>query len=135
MYEKGRFIAWRVWFDAFKSGKISLDQLLRNAYRTMIKLEVEDYSRWKTLGELAENALKVDPPKRSKGNRGQPETLRQIARELVEMANEEGFILSRVSTSKTAFEHAADILANLGISATPRQVEDWFYSPKDQLPE
>ncbi len=134
-YDKARLIAWEVWYQAFECGSISLDDLLRNAQRSLIKLGVEDYLRWKTLGLLAERALKSDPPKRSRGNKGQPESLRNIARQLVDLANNDGFVLSRLSPSNTAFEHVAEMLANLGISVTPRQAEDWYYPSSGQLPE
>lgn len=126
-YQQARIIAWNIWFTSFQSGSISLENLLRNAQRSLIKLEVDDFNRWKTLGLLTEKALQIDPPKRSRGNKGQPESLRQIARELVAIANNEGFSLSRSSSTKTAFEQVSEVMADLGISVTPRQVEDWNY--------
>ena len=126
-YEKARLIAWDIWYQAYSSGDISLDILLRNAQRSLVKLDVDDFLRWKTLGLLVENALKAEPPKRTRGNKGQPEALRKIARQLVKMANDDGFVLSRSSSMETAFERASNIMAELGVSALPRQVEDWYY--------
>lgn len=126
-YEQGKIVAWEIWFDAYANGQLTLEVLLRNAQRSLLKLDVDDFQRWKMLGLLAENALKVDPPKRSRGNKGQPVALRLIASRLVKIAHSEGYILNRASDDRTAFEHVAEILANLGIPVSPRQIEDWHY--------
>lgn len=126
-YEQGRVIAWEIWFDAYANGQLTLEVLLRNAQRSLLKLAVDDFQRWKALGLLAESALKLDPPRRSRGNKGQPEALRLIASRLVKMAHSEGYILNRASYDRSAFEYVAEILANLGIPVSPRQIEDWYY--------
>lgn len=128
-YEKARIVAWSIWFEAYSRGDISLDALLRNARRSMVKLQVDDFLRWKTLGLLADEALDISPPRRSRGNKGQAVTLRRMACEFVRLANEEGFVLSRTSKKgATAFERASSALSDLGVSALPRQIEDWYYS-------
>lgn len=126
-YDQGRIIAWEIWFSAYTNGQLSFERLLRYAQRSLIKLEIDDYRRWKTLGQLVEKAIKVAPPKRPRGNKGQPSELRLIASRLVEIAHRDGYILNRASNGRTAFEHVAEILANLGIPVTPRQIEDWHY--------
>lgn len=128
-YEKARLIAWLIWYQSYEEGLLALEVLLRNAQRSLIKLGVDDFLRWKTLGLLVERALIAAPPKRSRGNRGQPEALRKIACDVLEMANRDGYPLNRNSMEQTAFEYTAEILANLGISVTPRQLEDWYYPP------
>ena len=126
-YEQGRIIAWTIWFEAYTRGQLSLERLLKNAQLSLIKLGVDDFIRWKTLGQLAEKALKTTPPKRPRGNKGQPEALRLIASRLVELAYNDGYVLNRASNNKTAFEHVTEIMVNLGIPVTPRQIEDWYY--------
>ena len=131
-YEKARVIAWQIWFAAYESGSLSLEELLRHARRSLEKLRIDDFLRWKTLGQLVEHALKIHPPKRSRGNKGKPKALREIAISLVELANKrEGHVLSRgkKSEEQTAFEFVAGLMANLGIAVTPRQIELWKYPP------
>lgn len=128
-YENARIVAWSIWFEAYSNGDISLDVLLRNARRSLVKLQVDDFLRWKTIGLLADEALDISPPRRSRGNKGQAVALRRIACEFVRLANEEGFVLSRASKKgATAFERASSALSDLGVSALPRQIEDWYYS-------
>jgi len=130
-YEKARTIAWVIWFEAYEQGELSLEMLLRYASRSLKKLSVDDFLRWKTLGLLVDKALAVEPKKRSRGNKGAPESLRAIARSLVELAHQKGFVLSRSSAYRSAFEMVADIMADLGIPVTPRQIEEWTYERND----
>lgn len=131
-YEKARVISWKIWFEAYKSGQLSLEYLLRNSERSLKILGVDDFLRWKTLGLLVESALKVSPPKRSRGNKGHPGALRSVVVGLVTIAHDDdGFVLTRIAKEQTAFERVAEILAELGISITPRQAEDWYYDRRD----
>jgi hypothetical protein len=125
--EKAGFLVFDIWLESYSSGEITLEKLCRNARQALLR--VSEPSRQRALGAMLEQALKADPPKRGRGNKGEPVALKNAAVQLARIAHDEhGHPLSRSSTTtQNAFERAASILADLGVGVTPRQVEDWYY--------
>lgn len=132
-YDRAREVAWLIWFDAYERGQISFEDLISNAKRSIEKLGVQDFLRWKLLGLLCDKALAITPPKRGKGNKGRASALKEICKSLVKMAADDGYPLSRAGNlSKiSAFERVADeLLPEIGCFATARSIENWYYESK-----
>lgn len=118
--------------EAFRAGELTLEKLCRMARAVLLR--APERERQRALGAMLDRALSIEAPPRRRGNPGQPVALRRLAVELATIAHDEhGHPLSREASKLTAFRRSADILSDMGIMVSDRQVEDWYYSGS-QLP-
>lgn len=123
MVERARILVMEVWLEAYKAGELTLEKLCRKSRQALIR--VPEGHRQRALGQMLDLALMVDVPARSRGNKGEPYAIRKLARDLAAIAHDEyGLVIGR---SGTAWERVAEILVDLGVGVTPRQIEEWCY--------
>lgn len=132
--ERARTLVLEIWLQAYKSGDLTLEKLCMKS-RQALKRVAEGH-RQRALGQMLDAALgayeRGEVPPRSRGNKGEPPQLRELARGMVMIANEEyGHPLNRAGNDKpSAFDRVAEILTDLGVGGlTPRQIEQWHYEP------
>ncbi|MDP2024540.1 MAG: hypothetical protein Q8L16_26955 [Hydrogenophaga sp.] len=128
--EKVRVLVFDIWLQAYRDGEASLEVMLTQARKLLNKLGDQRLLE-RALGSMVNLALSSDPPKRSRGNKGQPKVIRKLAVGLVDLVvAHEGLRKSRGGKELTAFERASQILVEAGVATDPRQIEDWYYHPK-----
>lgn len=125
--EKAGILVFDYLLEAYGAGDLPLEKLCRMARQVLLR--VSERERQRALGAMVERALALEPPPRKRGNPGFPGTLRRLSAELAAIAHDDhGHPLSREASAQTAFHKSAEILADLGVVVTDRQVEDWYYS-------
>lgn len=132
--DRARILVLEIWLQAYKSGDLTLDKLCMKSRQALKR--VGEGHRQRALGQMLDAALgayeRGEVPPRPRGNKGEPPQLRDLARGMVTIANEEyGHPLNRAGNDKpSAFERVAEILTDLGVGGlTPRQIEQWHYEP------
>lgn len=126
MVERARILVLDVWLEGYKAGEVTLEKLCRKSRQALIR--VPEGHRQRALGQMLDAALMADVPPRGRGNKGQPNTLRDLAVKMVDIAHDEYGLNVGRGDKETAFERVVEILTDLGVGGlTPRQVEDWYY--------
>lgn len=125
--------------EAYCAGEITLDKLCSTAVRATDvskknALVWGGLDRQKLLGAMLEQAMASEPPKRGRGNKGEPTWLRALTGDLLRMVQEHEPHMPTTRANRTgkptAYARVVEILKDAGVSVTPSQVEEWTPAPK-----
>lgn len=135
-WDKAREIVIDGFLDGYRRGELTLDKLCRYVVRATKPLKdfpMLGARRQQLVGAVIEHALTITPQKRGRGNRGEPTWIRKTSVGLVQLARQREKLpvnRDRKAVGMTAFERVSEIWKDLGVTATPAQVEKWCYPPK-----
>jgi hypothetical protein len=125
---KAETVALGIWLLEYQVGGVSLERMSREVKAALIKIGVSERTRQQILGEMLDQAISVPQPKRGKGRKGYPISLKKTAAIIVEIvAKTEKLPKTRSETKKkiSAFERTSEILAECGFDVKPETVIDW----------
>ena len=129
---KYRMVAIDIWLQGYMDGDINFERMCRNVHKTLEN--TQESFRVCVLGEVVGKALVTNRKNRGQGNRGEPQCLRKLVRELVTLINKTEDAPLMEQGEKTAFTRTVEVLRAAGISTvTPVMAFNWHYKTRKKV--
>lgn len=125
---KAKTVALGIWLEEYLVGGVSLERMAREVKSALEKIGVSKPVRHMILGEMLDRATSIPEPKRGRGRKGHPVSLKITAAIIVDLiANAEQLPKTRSETRKktSAFQRASEVIADCGFSVSPETLIDW----------
>lgn len=131
-FDRAQMLAMEIWLDAYAKGERGFLPMCEAMRHSLDVMGLPIGLRHRVLGALVDEALAIQPKKKTAGKKGLPRAVRTIAIQLVErVAKKEG--LPRASTDGgDATARVAEIMGEIGIDVSEATVRTWWKTRKLQ---